>query len=255
MRAAGRLAPLVLIVALVFTLGAAVLRLPSFGQTRGAYEQRRAVQAVQSRHATNLDAFVNFDLRGFDTLGEEFIFLVAIAGFSLLLRERRAQQPAQTQAVAEYEPHDGEPVVWIASSLFVPAACIYGLYIVVHGQLTPGGGFQGGVVLATAALAIFLGTGRAGYERVFPKSPVEAYETLGGLGYVAFGFAGLLLSGSFMRNVLPLSVTGALVSGGTIDALNIVVGIAISGGFIVLFSEFIKEMRSPMRAAREDEPA
>ncbi len=245
MRAAGRIVPVFLVVALAAVLGSAVLRLPSFGESRGSYEQRRAVQAVQSRHATNLDAFVNFDLRGFDTLGEEFIFLVAIAGFSLLLRERRGEIQAQARAAAdERRPHDREPVVRIASLLFIPVALIFGLYIVIHGQLTPGGGFQGGVVLATAALGVFLATGYDGYERVFPKSPVEAYETIGGIGYVAFGFAGLLVAGSYMRNILPLSVTGALVSGGTIDALNGVVGIAISGGFIVLFSEFIKETRA-----------
>ncbi len=248
MRVVRWIGPAILSLALAAMLSAAVVRLPTYGQTRGPYEQRRAVAAVASRHATNLDAFVNFDLRGFDTLGEEFIFLVAIAGFSLLLRERRGEIGEQAlQAAGGRDPREPEPVVQIASVLFVPVALLFGLYIVVHGQLTPGGGFQGGVVLATAALGVFLGTGYGGFERVFPKSPVEAYETIGALGYVAFGVAGLLAAGSFLRNILPLSTTGALISGGTIDALNGVVGIAISGGFIVLFSEFIKETRAPNR--------
>ena len=228
--------------AVAFVFARATILLPSYGESRGSYEQRRAVQSVRARHATNLDAFVNFDLRGFDTLGEEFIFLVSVAGFALLLRERRGDTVDRERAPAPGRASDdGEPVVRVASLIFVPVALVFGLYVLLHGQLTPGGGFQGGVVLATAALGIYLGAGFEKYRRAVPKDAVEAFEMLGAFGFIAIGAAGLAVGGIFLRNVLPLGETGSLFSGGSIDALNDVVGMAISGGFIVVFIEFLKE--------------
>ena len=230
-----------LTLALVFAR--AVLHLPGYGESRGTYEQRRAIESVRARHATNLDAFVNFDLRGFDTLGEEFIFLVSVGGFALLLRERREETVTDRERApkAPRQPGEIDPVIRVASLVFVPLALVFGLYIVVHGQLTPGGGFQGGVALATGALAIFLGAGFDGYRRTVPKDAVEGFEMLGAFGYIAIGAAGLFTGGVFLRNLMPIGETGSLFSGGTIDALNYAVGMAVAGGFIVVFIEFLKE--------------
>jgi multicomponent Na+:H+ antiporter subunit B len=237
-------------IALAFAIGRAVVRLPGYGESRGPYEQRRAIESVRARHATNLDAFVNFDLRGFDTLGEEFIFLVSVGGFALLLRERRDEIVGRERdASAPREPGEIDPVVRVASLVFVPFALVFGLYVVMHGQLTPGGGFQGGVALATGALAIFLGAGFDGYRRTVPKDAVEGFEMLGAFGYIAIGAAGLFAGGVFLRNFMPIGETGSLFSGGTIDALNYAVGMAVAGGFIVVFIEFLKET-----LATKDEP-
>ncbi|MBD5633477.1 MAG: sodium:proton antiporter [Candidatus Eremiobacteraeota bacterium] len=222
----------------------ASLDLPHYGESRGPYEQRRAVEAVRARHATNLDAFVNFDIRGFDTLGEEFIFFVGIAGFSLLLAESRGELTgAARKPLPGREAPPPDPALKVFSIAFVPLAIAFGFYVVLHGQLTPGGGFQGGAAVATGALTVWLAAGFARFGNVFPKTAVESFETLGVLGYVGLGVGALLASGSFLKNVLPLGRTGDLFSSGTIDALNGVVGIAIAGGFIVLFAEFLKETR------------
>ena len=232
--------------ALFFAFARAALHLPGYGESRGSYEQRRAIEAVRERHATNLDAFVNFDLRGFDTLGEEFIFLVSVGGFALLLRERRREfEDRERDPAPPREPGEIDPVVRVASLAFVPFALVFGLYVVVHGQLTPGGGFQGGVALATGALGIFLGAGFERYRRTVPKDAVEAFEMIGAFGYIAIGAAGLLGGGVFMRNFLPFGETASLFSGGTIDALNYAVGMAVAGGFIVVFIEFLKETLAP----------
>ncbi len=232
--------------ALFIACARAVIHLPGYGESRGPYEQRRAIEAVRARHATNLDAFVNFDIRGFDTLGEEFIFLVSVAGFALLLRERRAEtEDDERAATPPRNPGSPDPVIRAASLVFVPFALVFGLYVVAHGQLTPGGGFQGGVALATGALGIFLGAGFERYRRTVPKDAVEAFEMLGAFGYIATGAAGLLGGGVFLRNLLPLGQTGSLFSGGTIDLLNYAVGMAVAGGFIVVFIEFLKETLAP----------
>jgi len=231
--------------ALSIVLVRAVVLLPHFGESRGPYEQRRAIEAVRASHATSIDAFINFDLRGFDTLGEEFIFLVAIAGFSLILRENRGEvsdEPLPAQRGRK--PREGEIEVKLGTFVYVPVATAYGLYIVIHGQLTPGGGFQGGVTLATGLLAIALGIGFPAFVRFAPKDAVETFEAIGALAYVFVGVAMLISSGVFLRNAVPHGETGALLSSGTILLLNDAVGVAIVGGFVVLFTEFLKEMRA-----------
>ncbi len=239
-------AAMLVALALALVCGRAVVHLPGYGESRGPYEQRRAIESVRTRHATNLDAFVNFDFRGFDTLGEEFIFLVSVAGFALLLQERRGETTGDERAASPpRKPGPTDPVIRVASVVFVPFALAFGLYVVAHGQLTPGGGFQGGVALATGALGIFLAAGFERYERTVPKSAVEAFEMLGAFGYIAIGAAGLVGGGVFLRNLLPYGETGSLFSGGTIDLLNYAVGMAVAGGFIVVFIEFLKETLAP----------
>jgi multicomponent Na+:H+ antiporter subunit B len=246
MMAGRRVTAALLVLALAGLAAWAVAGLPHFGASRGPYERRFAIEAVRSRQATNLDAFVNFDYRGFDSLGEEYIFLVAIAGFSLLLAERRGKTSgAPRPPVPSRAAMAPDPAVRVFALVFSPVCILFGSYMVVHGQLTPGGGFQGGVAIATGTLALWFGSGYERYMRILPKTPVEAFETLGALGYVGLGAFALLSGGAFMQNVLPLGKAGALFSSGTIDVLNILVGMAISGGFIVLFAEFLKETRLP----------
>jgi multicomponent Na+:H+ antiporter subunit B len=237
------IAAAVVALALFIAFARAVMLLPHYAESRGPYEQRRAIESVRASHATNLDAFINFDLRGFDTLGEEFIFLVAIAGFSLIFRERRGELAQTTLEPTDgRRPRDHEIEIATASYIYVPIALVYGLYIVIHGQLTPGGGFQGGVALATGVLAIALGLGFSVFERLVSKDGVEAVEAVGALSYIVLGCAMLVVGGVFLRNALPHGQTGSLLSSGTIIALNDGVGIAIVAGFLVLFAEFLKEV-------------
>jgi len=246
----GRIVAVLLAAVLGVLLARAVVGLPRYGESRGPDERRFAIQAVNARQATNLNAFVNFDYRGFDTLGEEFIFLVAVAAFSLLLAERRGEGETRLQPPSPGRGDDtNDPVLRVVTIAYAPIAVMYGIYMVMHGQLTPGGGFQGGVVVATGVLAMWFGIDSEQWDAVVPKDGSEGFETIGAIGYVGVGVAGLVAAGLFLRNVLPLGTTGALFSGGTIDLLNGLVGIAISGGFAVVTSEFVKETREPVDPA------
>jgi multicomponent Na+:H+ antiporter subunit B len=116
-----------------------------------------------------------------------------------------------------------------------------GLETVTHGTLTPGGGFQGGVVLASALYVIYLGTNYATVERFQPDALLEASDGMGASGYILIGLLGLLAGTDFLSNVVGLGVTGNLISGGTISLLNLVVGVEVAGGFAILASEFLDQ--------------
>jgi multicomponent Na+:H+ antiporter subunit B len=223
-----------------------MLGLPPFGAYPGPYGDVLNQVAVGERKATDVVSAVNFDYRGFDTMGEEFIFFTSVAGVAMLLRRTKEER---RQGGEDEEEDRGEerapPRTSDATRIFgvglVWLTVIFGLYMVTHGQVTPGGGFQGGVVLATAPLVVYLAAEARTFMRIAPKEKVELAECVGAAGYVLIGLAGLVAGVEFLRNIVPLGKPEQITSAGTIELLNLTVGLEISGGFVVLLSVFLEE--------------
>jgi multicomponent Na+:H+ antiporter subunit B len=214
----------------------AVSGLPSFGAYPGPYGTILNSVAVDERHATNVVAAVVFDYRGLDTLGEELILFASVLGVALLLREVRPEQAAR-QAGDEVES-DALRAAGMATAV---ATLLLGLYVVAHGYLTPGGGFQGGVIVATAFLLVWLAARYRSYRRL---TPVPAVDFAGGIGagaYVVIGLVALLLGLPFLHNLLGLGTIGTLASSGSIPMLNLAAALEVSAAFVLLFGEFLDE--------------
>ena len=191
---------------------------------------------------------INFDYRGLDTLGEEYILFAAVAGVALLLRERRGESE-RDRPEGELErvwQHRSEAVRW-SGRWMIGLVNLFGIYIVAHAQLTPGGGFQGGVILGTGSLLVYLAESYRSYRRAAPKPWIDLAESIGAGGYALVGLLGLVLGGAFLENVLPLGKTGSLLSAGTIPVINLFVGLEVTAGFALLFSEFLEETRQEPR--------
>jgi len=118
---------------------------------------------------------------------------------------------------------------------------LVGLYVVIHGHQTPGGGFQGGVILATALLLVYLSDTYVTLRRVGPMALIELAEALGAGSLGVLGLTGLIWAGSYMENVLPLGTTGHLLSAGQIPLGSVAVGLAVTGGFAFMLSEFLEQ--------------
>jgi multicomponent Na+:H+ antiporter subunit B len=224
------------------TMLRAVIELPGFGHYAGPYGDILNRVAILERKATNVIAAVNFDYRGIDTLGEEFILFAAVIGTALLLREQRGEHRTDPIDVDEdrQAPHDSDAVRELALSLVAPAT-LFGLYVVAHGHLTPGGGFQGGVLLATAPLFMYLGGEYAGFRRLSPEALTEFGEGVGAGAFVIAGLIALAVTGQFLENFLSLGRPGELLSSGTITLVNWSVGLAVAAGLVFLLSEFLEQ--------------
>jgi multicomponent Na+:H+ antiporter subunit B len=118
---------------------------------------------------------------------------------------------------------------------------VTGLYIVAHGHLTPGGGFQGGVVLATALLLVFLAAEYSFLRRAAPNSVIEVSEAVGAGAFALIGLAGVIGGAAFLENVLPLGGIGALNSAGTVPLINLSVGLEVAAGFVLIIVEFLEQ--------------
>lgn len=220
---------------LVLLYALAVAGMPRFGTDRHPYRDLAVPAAV--RHATaNAVASVNFDQRALDTLGEETILLGSVVGAAALLRrskeetERRRPESGRTPEAAV-----------LLSYALLPATLLIGLDVVLHGHITPGGGFQGGVVLATGLHLVYL----AGRYRMLQKvRPLDWYEWAEGGSTALFagvGLAGLTTGAGFLANILPHGTFGDLLSAGTVAVLNIAVGCAVAGGAVVLLAQFLTQ--------------
>jgi multicomponent Na+:H+ antiporter subunit B len=215
--------------------------LPDFGGYHGVYGHALQLIAVPQRHATDVVTAVNFDYRAFDTLGEEFILLASVTGLAILLRQHRGERE-RAPADAD-EPHFSgtSDALAAVSLLLIGPTLVLGAYIVTHGTLTPGGGFQGGVVLAGALLMAFLGGRYLVVKLVAPHALVEAGEAAGAAGYALIGIGGLVFAGVFFRNFISLGTSGQLLSAGTMPLSNIAVGLEVCGAFVLLWTEFLDQ--------------
>ena len=227
---------------LAVTLAAGLAGLPSFGGQITSYARMLNELAPRQRHVTDVVSAITFDYRGIDTLFEEFILLSAVTGISVLLRplSDETRHLPEDQAPDRTIPPPS-PAVWLLAVLLSSMLVLIGLETVTHGTLTPGGGFQGGVILASAIYVVFLGTNYVTVERFQPAPLLEASDGAGASGYVFIGLLGLLAGASFLSNVVGRGVTGNPISGGTILLLNLVVGVEVAAGFAILASEFLDQ--------------
>src|SRR4051794_24524946 len=233
---------------LIFGAGFAALLLwsfgglPDFGHYVGPYGDILNASSIPERQTTAVVSAINFDYRGFDTLGEEFILFAAVIGVASLLRGLRGERfrRPDDDARGRRVRHPSIAVGVLGLGLVGPTILV-GLYVVIHGHQTPGGGFQGGVILATALLLVYLSDTYVTLRRVGPMALIEFAEALGAGSFALIGFAGLLWGAAYMENVLPLGTAGQLLSAGTIPLSSVAVGLAVTGGFAFMLSEFLEQ--------------
>ena len=214
--------------------GWGVAGLHSFGSYPGPYGIVLNGVAGTERHVSNVVAAVTSDYRGIDTMGEEFILFAAVMGVALLLREVRGDERPRDRLRSD--------AVRLAGLAMVGPTVALGLYVVAHGYITPGGGFQGGVVLAAGAVLVYLAGEYRAFRRVTPERLIDLAEGVGAGTYVTVGLVSLLLGDAFLTNFLPLGTEATLASGGTIGVLNAAVALEVCAAFVLLFTEFLEEL-------------
>ena len=215
----------------------AAVGMPSFGSPFHPYRDL-AVHAAVAHSTANVVSSVNFDQRAYDTLGEETIFFASVIGAAALLR------PSNDEREEKHRDSGGRHLMAstrLAGYVLMPVTLVVGLDVVAHGHVTPGGGFQGGVVLATGMHLLYVAGRYEALERLRPVNIVEYGEIAGMVAYAGLGLAGIAFAGAFLANVIPQGTLGQLVSAGTVDVLSFVVGVEVTAGAIVMLAHFFEQ--------------
>ena len=183
--------------------------------------------------AANLVTSVVVTYRGLDTLGEVTVLFLSAAAVGLLLGLSAKSSTAEGQPKAPKTA--ASELVQTTVEYLVPIIFLFGAYIFINGHLTPGGGFQGGAVIASGIMLLFLGLPQAKLRHTL----LGLLESLSGFSYVVVGLLGLVLAGGFLDNrFLPLGEYGQLFSAGAIPLIYVFIGLKVGTELSAVLENF-----------------
>ncbi len=219
---------LALLIVLGFFLAEIASSFP-FGQEKWGVSKHYVDRGIEENRGANLVTSIVVNYRGFDTLGEVTVLFLAATALAFLLSTCRCRR--------KYRRWDASLILKTASETLYPLLILFGAYIFIHGHLTPGGGFQGGTVIASAVMLMLLS-----YFSFHPNHrALSTTEGLAGLAFVLIGFAGLVWGGSFLaNNILPLGQWNRLFSAGVIPLIYVAVGFKVGAELSGLITDMLK---------------
>jgi multicomponent Na+:H+ antiporter subunit B len=173
--------------------------------------------------AQNLVTAIVVTYRGLDTLGEVAVLFLAATGVAVLLRRRKEDKLIPDNSAPKRQSSE---LLKTGANLLVPVMVMFGVYIFVNGHLSPGGGFQGGAVIASAVLLLFL----SDINYKINHTVFGLIESFSGVFYVLIGVMGLLLLGAdhFLDNrIMPTGEFGRILSAGVIPVIYTLIGLKV----------------------------
>jgi multicomponent Na+:H+ antiporter subunit B len=213
------------IISLLLVLGYSLMNTFSnieFGKKREGISSYFLEHSPDDLQVANTVTAIVVSFRGFDTLGEVTVLFLAATGMGTILFLRR---PKHTGLNPQRKSPQASRIVQAAGKLLFPAIMILGAYVFIHGHLTPGGGFQGGAIIATGFLLLLISYRQFKVEHKY----VTWIESLAGLSFVSIGLLGMVLgpNNSFLENFLNVGSLNNILSGGVIALVYIAVGFKV----------------------------
>ena len=194
-------------------------------------------KGIEETGAVNIVTSVVLNYRGFDTLGEITVLFIAAVGLgAVLFVEKKVQKNVSND---KDKSKRASLILRTGSHLLFPLILLFGAYVFVHGHLTPGGGFQGGAVIASGFLLMYLAFPRQSID----KKSFSVVESLGGLIFVGIGLLGLVFSGYFLTNFLPKGIPNTIFSAGIIPIIYIAVGLKIGFELTAIIDDLLGRSR------------
>lgn len=187
-------------------------------------------KGLQETGAVNIVTGMILDYRAFDTFGESNVLFAATTTVLILLHAKKNGKGGKAEEIVSdriYEPKK-DAILQAAASVLVPIIILFGIYVVLNGHISPGGGFSGGAIIG-AGLILYLSA--FGFEKTGKLFTEKTYK------YVSFGaLATYCLAKSYsfytganhLESHIPLGTPGAILSSGLILVLNICVGMVVA---------------------------
>ncbi len=195
--------------------------------------------------APNMVTVVLFDWRAFDTLGEAIILVSGVIATALIFGRGQLFAPMADEKKKAAEDEAPSTILDVTTPALVLLLIALGVYVTLGGHITPGGGFQGGSIIAAATLLSLAVYGRKSIMR-FGHRFLTTLESVGLLAYLFIGLLGLFYGGSYLYNVgtnlYALAPTGIATllnypdatGAGIIPYLNIAIFLKVSAGLSTL---------------------
>ncbi len=195
--------------------------------------------AMKDTGAVNIVTGMILDYRAFDTFGESNVLFVATCTVLILMRDDKKKEQKKAVAKKQYEPKSDSILQKITAILF-PIIVIFGIYVILNGHLSPGGGFSGGAIIGAG---LILYTNAYGFEKTQKFFTEKTYKWV---SFCALTFYCLAKSYSFytgahhLESGIPLGTAGDIISSGLILPLNICVGLVVACTMYAFYTLFKK---------------
>jgi len=202
-----------------------------FGTSRTEVADHYINKGVEETGAANIVTSVVVNYRSLDTLGEVTILFLAAIGLGAVLATTIRKEDRDTEKASL--------ILSTGCKFLFPFILLFGAYIFIHGHLTPGGGFQGGAIIASAFLLMYLGCHN---EKRINETGIIISESLGGLVFVIIGLIGLAVGTYyFLNNFMPKGEFNTLLSAGIIPIIYIAIGFKVGSELSGIIDQLMEE--------------
>ena len=232
---------IVIIGCLIYT----VSFLPSFGVASPANNEvvrKYIMDGISDTGATNFVAGMILDYRAFDTLGESTVLFIAASTVIILLFKKKSKVEEKVQEFEESNYEDKHDLILRHGALIlVPFTLVFGIYVILNGHLSPGGGFSGGTIMGAALILYNLAFGDKSTKK-FVNFKIYKLITIIALSFYAISKTYSFYTGAnHIHSIIPKGIPGNILSSGLILPLNICVGIVVACTMFGFYSLFDRE--------------
>ena len=179
--------------------------------------------------ASNIVTSIVADYRSFDTLGEVTVLFVSSLGVALLLAAS-----SRKRMELNFKPNF---MLRVGSRALFGIILMTGVFITIHGHLTPGGGFPGGTMIASSILLLYL----ADDQFRTKVTGFKMLESIAGTLYVVIGLVGLFVFDYFLVNFLDNGILGQLFSAGIVPIVYVLIGLKVGSEISGIIDNFLTE--------------
>ncbi len=243
-----RIFAVILCIGIIGILLVTVSYLPQFGSANNPnnneVSKRYIEKGLEETGATNIVTGMILDYRAFDTLGESHVLFISACSVLILIRVDKKRMEDMTQEELDeirgeelYEKNQ-DIILQKVAFFLVPIIMLFGIYIILNGHLSPGGGFPGGAIIG-ASFILYLNA--FGYEKTRKFFTYKTFSVISIGSLLCYALAkgySFYMGANHLDSGIPLGTPGAIFSGGLILLLNICVGLVVACTMYAFYSLF-----------------
>ncbi len=240
---------MILCICIITMLIITVTHMPIHGSsdtpTSNEVMDRYLEKGLKETGSPNLVTGMILQYRAFDTFGETNVLFISTCVVMLLLmapkKEGHKEEKEDKKKIPEekFEP-EGDIILGTVARIAVPMILLFGLYILLNGHLSPGGGFSGGAIMGAGLILHCVAFGFSKTARFFNEHVYEVVK-VGSLCLYAMIITYYLFTGANgIASVVPLGTVGNIISSGLILPINILVGLEVACTMYAFYAFFRK---------------
>lgn len=187
--------------------------------------ERYIESGLSETGAVNFVTGMILDYRAFDTLGESNVLFCATITVLILLQASKKKKSLDEDML--FEPHD-DPILRMSARVLVPVIMLFGIYVVLNGHISPGGGFSGGAIIGSGLILYQNAFGFTHARKIFNEKTYKTISAAALLTYCLCKTYSFFTGANHLNSHIPLGVPGHILSSGLILILNICVGMVVA---------------------------